>query len=117
MKRRLSKEQTQHLIDLGIAKEKATGKIEIQNGNITDFEYRFTTDDLLETLSKSIQSEDFEDKQYRLRIENTSKGWSACYADTDGIPELYEWDSYYERTELIDALYEVIVWCKNNNYL
>lgn len=117
MKRRLSKEQTQHLIDLGIAKEKATGRVEVQNGNISDFEYRFTTDDLLELLPESIQSEDFEDKQYHPRIEIIPKGWSVCYADTEGIPELLDWNSYHQREDLVDALYELLCWVIENNYL
>lgn len=109
MKRKLNKEQTQHLIDLGIAKEKATGRVEIQNGNIGDFEYVFTTDDLLEILPKEIE---LTDRVYNLDIVFWSNEVIGLYSIGAMFPIMIK-----SSEELIDVLYELLCWVIDNNYL
>lgn len=122
MKIRLTKEQSQHLINLGL---KFPHKIAIHNGaNIKTILGEEIPDpngwyipinitDLLEMLPKEIML----DKEHGLDFgwDFYANKWVAQYCDEDYLC-LYEKAQYYAE-ELIDALYELTVWCIKNKYL
>lgn len=117
MKLQLTKEQSQHLIELGIDKYTAS-EVECEGaGNEIDkYVYFFTLIDLLEILPKEIFDEDLYSRNY-LTLECTNTGlWHVGYAHE------VSYEGYFfmiERfaDELIDALYELCVWCLENGYL
>lgn len=131
MKTQLTKEQSQHLIDLGVPREKASG-IDIDNfdnmvllaaeamaNSNRDKTIRslsspiFKLDDLLEILPKEIKGEEVnnEYKEALLSIDYMDKGWNCAY---NGL--VYKGGISYNK-ELIDALYELTVWCLGKKYL
>lgn len=118
MKTTLTKEQSQHLIDLGIPKAKASD-IEEYSDPISQWTHRgapiFKLEDFLngEILPKEIML----DKEHGLDFgwDFYANKWVAQYCDEDYLC-LYEKAQYYAE-ELIDALYELTVWCIKNKYL
>ena len=111
MKGQLTKEQTQHLISLGIDKSKATGKIEVQIGNISEFQYRFTLRDLFEILPAEIYNKD--GVCCWLEFEINKNICSARYSQWESDDYLI----YFNEEELIDCLYKLVIWCIENKYL
>lgn len=111
MKGQLTEKQTQRLISLGIDKSKATGKIEVQSGNISEFEYRFTLRDLFEILPAEVYSEIRGDCNLQFKI---SKDECAAWYEPLGFNHTLV---YFPDKELIDCLYKLVIWCVENKYL
>lgn len=102
MKTQLTKEQSKHLIELGVPKEKAG----IKHIELTLEEYRvFSLTDLLSILPNNIGD--------RNRIvESGERGHFAYYCGANGS---IGWKP--AKAELIDSLYELCVWCIEYGYL
>lgn len=112
MKDRLTKEESAHLINLGVPKEKASIKyIEeiriVNNHEVYDWAWQFTLTDLLEILPKKIE------------IDEGCKDTLVIDFIDDSVYVQYTFQSRtrQESEELIDALYELCVWCLGNKYL
>ena len=106
MKTQLTEEQSQHLIDLGVPKEKASIKQDIYGPAL------FTLTDLLEILPKEIE---YNDSLYFLHIQRLRFGiYSMKYENYSGE---YLRSNFIHNKEFIDALYELTVWCIENKYI
>ena len=120
MKTQLTKEQSQHLIDLGISKDYARWKVIGIDGDVSmpleqliakcQVEPYFTLDSILEILPKEIDSEN---GSLCLNIQMMNDVCSVFYEYIahGGCKE------YFESEELIDALYELCVGCLEQGYL
>lgn len=105
MKTELTTEQSQHLIELGVPKEKASIKkideIRIVNNNeVYDWSYKFKLTDILEILPKEM-----ENGKYVLMIEFNGQYTFAYYYRIN--EKLL---GYKRNKELIDVLYELACW-------
>lgn len=104
MKIRLTREESQHLIDLGAPKEKASeNTLETRDycppymNTIRDMSYPiFTLTDLLEILPKEIA------KGQNIEMDWGSDIWSVNYVNNIS--------SISQAEELIDALYKLTCW-------
>lgn len=125
MKTQLTKEQSQHLIDLGVPKEKASefgiddysSSSPINGGLIIygDDYPIFTLTDLLEILPKEIDLK-FSDERIAhsyFKITVYKNEWIASYEFYEPVQGAYT----VKKEELIDSLYELCVWCLENGYL
>ena len=102
MKTNLTKEESAHLIELGVPKEKASRR----HIELTLEEYRvFDLTDLLDILPKEIGSHSCISIDWNFITEK----WDVDYDCTQG--------SGYGAKELIDALYELLCWVITNKYL
>lgn len=110
MKTQLTKEQSLHLIELGVLKEKASDESWTSyTPACVGFRYPiFTLTDILEILPKEIV---YQELKYQIRIEWDDE-WYADYVE-DGYNSVITAKS----EELIDALYELCVWCLENKYI
>lgn len=102
MKTELTTEQSQHLLELGVPRERMTKLVE-HRGLIPIVERTFSLTDLLEILPKEI------DNRRDLQI-----GWHSL-ADKWFVG--YEYCQSYHAEELIDALYELLCWVIKNGFL
>ena len=116
MKTQLTKEQSKHLIELGIDENKATYSDNVYDWSINDYPRYFTLTDLLEILPKEIFDEDLYSQNYLvLEITNT-RLWHVGYAHEISY-EGYCFLIGRFADELIDTLYELVCWCLENKYL
>lgn len=106
MKTQLTKEQSQHLIDLGVPKEKASDKISY---GFLGYDPIFTLTDLLEILPKEIELDRKPKHFAQLNILYRLRKWWVEYQDIILSVKIKE--------ELIDSLYELCVWTIENKYL
>ena len=111
MKNQLTKEQSQHLIDLGVPKEKASDKISY---GFLGYDPIFRLTDLLAILPKEIAHSKF----YMI---GNGEEWEVGYCHYNG-EELYpssdlDFKAFKTKEELIDSLYELCVFCLKNGYL
>lgn len=117
MKTRLTKEESAHLISLGVPKEKASEEL-IEN--IYQKEYDeprpkiFTLVDILSMLPKVIRYKtSVEDINITAELiihwRDTLRTWEVAYG--------YAVPPHINNEELIDALYELCVECLENKYL
>lgn len=109
MKDKLTKEQSAHLISLGVPKEKATGNY----SEIEIFDYPvFTLTDILEILPKEI---DYYNRPCELSIwfNRTYQKWYVGYLDFSIFLE----ETRFMKEELIDSLYSLCVFCLENKLL
>lgn len=114
MKTKLTKEQSTHLIELGVPYTKAGGRDVEYTDHIPRRLPIFTIIDLLEILPKEIDISKF----YMIRRDGE---WDVGYCYYNG-DELYpfhdlDFDSFKHKEELIDALYELTVWSIENGHL
>lgn len=118
MKTELTKEQSQHLIDLGVPEKMASCELVESMEQVYGDKPRikiFTQTDLLEMLPKYIDCE----------VEGTKYAadfvffWNNRFLHYEAGYDLFDmWDKSHRCTdELIDALYELTVWCIANGYL
>ena len=110
MKTQLTIEQSKHLIELGVPKEKASiplDYIDVIYPNI----FIFTLIDLLEILPKEIY---IFDTPYYLNMVKTPK-YSECFYACCNIRYIIE--GFNKSDELIDALYKLFIWAFENNYI
>lgn len=121
MKTELTTEQSHHLIELGVPKEKAS---EVENGGagneVDKYIYTFTLTDLLVILPKEIvvtilnkYQEEIKAK-HRFTFEWLGYGYLVGYKEFAINPNLI---TKFMADELIDALYELTVWCIENGHL
>lgn len=109
MKTQLTKEESARLISLGVPKEKASERNQVETqilrGYSYTWEYIFTLTDLLEILPKEIGHHSCISISWNFITEK----WDVDYDYTQG--------SWHGSKELIDSLYELCVWCLENGYL
>lgn len=109
MKTKLTKEQSLHLISLGVPKEKAHDKISY---GFLGYEPIFQFTDLLDILPKEI---DYNNRTYFLHIQRLRFGiYSMKYENYSGE---YLGSNFIHNKEFIDGLYELIIWCIENKHL
>lgn len=103
MKTRLTREESQHLFDLGVPKEKASEVI--FNPNNRDYDFVFSLTDLLngEILPKEIE---VTGDIYQLAIFINKNTAYARYMRGD----CWAWTDTQISSELIDALYQLACW-------
>lgn len=101
MKKRLTKEQSAHLISLGVPKEKASDKISY---GFLGYDPIFNLTDLLGILPKEMFGSDINMEWHKI-----PQKWMVCYA--------WKSNTVFFKEELIDALYELCVWTIENKYL
>lgn len=110
MKQQLTVEQSSELIKRGIARSKASEFSQWeQHGSLI-----FTLSDLLEILPKSIRNSI--PWIYGLNISWHDNKWNVVYItwfDTTRYNVIHACSS----VELIDALYQFVVWCLDNGYI
>ena len=127
MKTELTKEQSQHLIDLGVPKEKASfqvlfeedGPFDIWNEEILSRPI-FALTDLLGILPKEINSKCLNQYNEEITerlffcIDYFGNKYSVGYRE-----RVSEFRMHIKKnaTELIDSLYELCVWTIENKYL
>lgn len=116
MKTQLTKEQSQHLIELGVPEEKASalGKLYKREDDIWDYHRLFRLTDLLEILPNKISYN--HDNCFLMIIRDVYGIYSVGYAfDTfEGCDFCYNCEF---GGELIDALYKLTIWCIENKHL
>lgn len=126
MKTQLTNEQSQHLIDLGVPKEKASAvhitkygeAITDKVGNVLSTNNEqypiFTLTDLLEILPKEIEGRYINHSlcmNYGCDMpESEHNLWFVYYDDLNDLEPKY-------AEELIDSLYKLCVWCLEQGYL
>ena len=117
MKDRLTPEQSQRLIELGVDPNKASEyKLIIHDTDGCNLhcseskEPIFTLSDILSLLPKEIRSSEWEAK---LVIEGTDSHWRTSYVFLGS----FDVRQYYDAPELIDALYELLCWCITNKHI
>lgn len=115
MKTKLTPEQSDRLIELGVDPSKASCEQYVDTGKIKNgFELPpqpkpvFILSDILSLLPKEIEI----GETMILRIKWAYSAWFASYIDEDGSTT----NGFY-KTELIDALYELLVWCITNKHI
>lgn len=122
MKRLLSPEQSAALIAKGISADKASGQgekmykpITLQNGSIKrvfdGYTPIFTLADLLELQPKELMIDGVTYYLNMLCMET----WMANYINAVG--DDYVTGILHSTTELIDALYNLLLWCLDNNHI
>lgn len=129
MKTQLTKEQSKHLIELGVPKWRVQ-EIKPLDVSLKDWIPNITLTDLLEILPKEIKAPVFYDDleepeyytKYRIAFEWDSNDFGqiepqyhAFYKEIAFVPGGYL--AKFSSDELIDALYELTVWCAENSYL
>jgi len=112
MKTKLTIEQSQRLIELGVNPYLASNKV-VEKHPITENELQypiFTLSDLLSILPKEIEDEV---DTYRLEMfwDANDTEWEAAYSEQKKS-EVIE---FFIAPELIDALYSLAVWLIENN--
>lgn len=117
MKDRLTPEQSKRLIELGVNPNKARKREIIHDPNPKK-EYIatiFTLTDILLLLPKEIKHKG---DPYGLDI-NWDDSWSASYFNAVNfvIPNKEGSIAFKQAPELIDALFELLVWCITNKHL
>lgn len=130
MKDKLTIEQSQRLIELGVNQSRASAtrynisetevycgyarEIVVTDGYITDYvsqEPIFTLADILSLLPKEIEAPDYwgEVDTCSLGITTNNDVWEVSYYGVDNV--------FRKAPELIDALYTLLVWAIENDYL
>lgn len=129
MKTQLTKEESQHLIDLGISKDYASWRvigIDVDTNmplerliEESQVEPYFTLDSILEILPKAINVPLKGRRELLIHYANINGNdyplvcYTVPYDAMGGIIS----PCYKEYEELIDSLYELCVWCLENKYL
>lgn len=138
MKDRLTPEQSQHLIELGVDASKASAtryivsetevycgysrEVIVTDGYISDYvdqESIFTLSDILSLLPKEIHDTEIWEQweHFYLVIETDCNGtWLATYREYSGGEIVMEIGEKV-APELIDALFELLVWCITNKHI
>lgn len=112
MKTTLTIEQSAELIKRGVSKDKASCEsCATSVGSVvrTPIQPTFTLTDLLSLLPVDIY---YEHKTYELAMRFIFEKWHVEYSfNFDDILEIKP------ANELIDALYEMLLWCLDNNHV
>lgn len=118
MKTILTIEQSAELIRRGVSENRAH-EIKVYNNPVSEWTHRgcplFTLADLIPLLPKTLDND-----YYSLDLSYGFGDWTASYIHWDSGYELtYIRHTYGQKTEieLIDALYELLLWGLDNNYV
>ncbi len=112
MKQCLSPDQTAKLIELGFEKPKmAAPSLKWVNGEPT-FEPQYTIGELIEMLPTKIEAEVTDEYDSEISYLNIEEGWAVSY--TNGWSTV---ERYTRATELIDALYNMVVMLKEEGVI
>lgn len=116
IKRYLTVEQSQHLLDLGVSFADASSSISTSYyGGWADqmvsmgIKYIFTLADLLRLLPEDIECVEDPKSFYPLYMISSTYGWAAYYGENRM--------GFQTAPELIDALYKLLVWCIEHHCL
>lgn len=111
MKQQLTKEQSRRLIELGVPAEKASNSVvEETHGDGQSWTYTvFTIGDLLEVLPKEIGNDGYMTLGIEVLSDEYKYFWRVLYYDCAG--------SVFEEDELIDALFDLVVWFIENGHI
>lgn len=116
MKTKLTTEQSQHLIELGVPKERAS-KDRISTIKMDVYPV-FTLTDLLKILPKIIETEIGQGELYMNYKTLNGDIYAVAYYTVFYNTVYYHIPTKYNpNKELIDALYELTIWCIENEYL
>lgn len=114
MKTELTTEQSKHLIELGVPANKASTTSNQLHGDPYYNDYYqeiFKLTDLLKILPKTLTCEHFYICPLMIMYDyEGNKLWIATYDDFDSL-------DYFKSEELIDALYELTIWCIKKGHL
>lgn len=115
MKSKLTPEQSQRLVELGVDPCRASEKARVYETIDTHHRWEsgvpiFALSDILSLLPKEIRNEELEVK---LVIEGLDDHWRASYVFIGS----FDVRQYYDAPELIDALFELLVWCITNKHI
>ena len=110
MKTTLTIEKSDKLIELGVDKRYAELEIKHYEDKPTEIKRVFTLTCLLSILPKEV---DF----HHLDIEASNDGYHVAYMLWDSCDEVYHYMGATERPELIDALYQLLIWVIENGHL
>lgn len=128
MKTKLTPEQSQRLIELGVDTSKASGEKvfvdihpEVLKGNAEyarpwGFIPTFDLSDILSLLPKEIHDTEIYVKLYLTIETDYNNTWLAAYREYCGGEIVMEIGEKV-APELIDALYELLIWCITNKHL
>ena len=105
MKQHTSEEQTAKLIELGFEKPRL-----LYFGNNTIGHYAYTIGELIEMLPQTINV------FYELSMMNSPTGWWVMYG-LIGDGDMWSIEHEVYRTELIDALYDMIIKLKEEGVI
>lgn len=107
MKTELSEEQNEKLCELGIAPT-----------IIKLIEFKFDLQDLLRILPKQIDVvEPNRIGKYSIFILHYEDKYDVGYAHYDGAELFFTRTKKFREVQLIDALFELVVWCVQNGYI
>ena len=110
MKTELTIKESQHLVELGVSKEKASQRISY---GYAGYEAIFTFTDVLELLPKEFVPN--KDNEYKVCLDIWITN-DRCVVSYDYITHNGCFN-YRESKELIDALYELLCWAIENKYI
>lgn len=107
MKTTLTKEQSDHLFELGVPRDKAKGAVATRCMGESSYSDAFNIDDLLTIIPNEIDASNF----YMIGVAD---GYDVGYSHYKN-GELYSMDDeldtiMFHSEHLIDALYELVVW-------
>ena len=114
MKTQLTKEQSDKLLELGVPKPMGTNPSVIfvdEEIPVDTIECEFTLGYLLEILPKEIY---ILNTPYHLNMVETPK-YSECFYACHNVRYIIE--GFNKADELIDALYELLIWCITESYI
>jgi hypothetical protein len=112
MKQYTTQEQTTKLIELGFEKPKSYHDIKWSGMEVYDYQLAYSIGELIEMLPKKIEAEvtdEYDSETAYLQIE---EGWAVSYFNGWCTVE-----KCTRATELIDALYEMIVKLKEEGVI
>lgn len=107
MKRSLTKEQTQHLIDLGLDKTRIYYGNDCPNRKFIRASIRYYMFDILDSLPQEIVHNGV---VYTLSINANADKTDIGYLNNDYL-------ILFAENELIDAAYKLVIWCIENGYI
>lgn len=121
MKTKLTPEQSQRLIELGVDPSKASEVKEFDD-ELSQWTHRgnpiFTLSDIISLLPKEIDGYPLLifSKRFFEETDEVDEGWTVLYTNND-LTAAFGDKGIYSTTELIDALFELLVWCVTNKHL
>lgn len=101
MKQYTTSDQTAKLIELGFEKPKSKVSFEVGNDELG---YTYSIGELIEMLPTKIEAEVTDEYDSETAYLNIEEGWAVSY--TNGWCTV---EKYTRATELIDALYDMII--------
>lgn len=117
MKTKLTVEESQRLIELGVNPKMAS------NTTITDYDLdmvyyapRFSVGDLINILPKEIEDSNLNIISTQVKNHKKVSGWIVTYVNNYNDLAFGD-ESVFQSPELIDALNKLAIWCLENNHI